>query len=126
MGEMERLYQAYKEIAEFRIVYITEAHAADSNRPVPYAEEKGIVEHTSYEHRCTTAELMMVDERVTIPCIIDRMDNKVNEAYSAWPDRVYVIRTDGRLAVAGSRGPWGFEPAVEETARWLAEFKERG
>ena len=32
---IEKLYKAYKAIAEFRIVYIREAHAIDSRRPVP-------------------------------------------------------------------------------------------
>ena len=39
---MEEMYQEFKDIAEFRLVYIREAHAADSNWSVPYAKEKGI------------------------------------------------------------------------------------
>ena len=120
---MERLYQTYKDIAAFRIVYINEAHAADGDWPVPYAEDLGLLEHTDYTHRCTSAERMLVDEKVTIPCLIDNMDNKVNTAYSAWPDRIFVVKPDGTLAVAADRGPWGFKPALEKTAEWLEEYK---
>lgn len=123
---MERLYQTYKDIAEFRLIYINEAHAADSNWSVPYAEEKGITEHDDYAERCATADMLISDEALSIPTIIDDMDNAVNKAYSAWPDRVFVVRTDGRLAVAADRGPFGFGPAIKETAKWLAAFKETG
>ena len=120
---MQRLYETHKDIAEFRIVYINEAHPADGDWPVEFAKEKGLNEHVTYHDRCTSAEMMLVEEAVTIPCLIDNMDNKVNEAYSAWPDRIFVVRTDGTLAVAGKRGPFGFAPAIKETAEWLAAYQ---
>lgn len=123
---MEKMYQDYKDIAEFRLVYIKEAHAADSERSVGYAVEKGINQHKNYDERCTTAEMLMNDKSLTIPTLIDSMDNAVNEAYSAQPDRIFVVGTDGRLAIAGSRGPRGFKPALEDTKKWLAEFKKTG
>ena len=123
---MEEMYQQYKNIAEFRLVYITEAHAADSNRSVGYAVEKGIKQHTNYAERCTTAEMLMNDKSLTMPTLIDGMDNAVNKAYSAHPDRVFLVRSDGKLAVAASRGPWGFAPALKQTEEWLANFKKTG
>ncbi len=123
---MEQMYQDYKDIAEFRIVYIREAHAADSDWSVLYAKTKGINNHKDYGERCAVADSLVKDKKLTIPFIIDKMDNKTNEAYSAWPDRVFVVRSDGRLAVAGNRGPWGFAPAIEEAEEWLAAFKKTG
>jgi len=123
---MERMYQEFKEIAEFRMVYIKEAHAADSNWAVPYAKEKGITEHDDYEERCTTAEMLLEDESLTIPCLIDSMDDAVNRAYRAWPDRVFVVRTDGRLAVAAEQGPRGFQPGLKAASEWLEAFKRDG
>lgn len=120
------MYTDYKDIAEFRIVYINEAHAADDSRPVPYAIDLGINEAKDYSQRCTTAEMMMKEEKVTIPCLIDNMDNKVSQAYRAHPDRLYLVRKDGKLAVAAARGPWGFKPALEETEKWLTQYKETG
>ena len=120
---MQRLYDTYKDIAEFRIVYINEAHAADGDWPFEFAKEKGLNEHLTYHDRCTSADMMLVEEAVTIRCLIDNMDNKVNEAYAAWPDRIFVVQTDGTLAVAGKRGPFGFEPAIKETAEWLAAYR---
>ena len=107
MGEMKKMYKAYRQIAEFRIVYINEAHAADSRRPVGYAKEKGITEHKNYGERCRVAARMADEESVTIPCIIDNMDNEVNKAYKGWPTRAFLVRKDGKLGVAGERGPRG-------------------
>jgi len=120
------MYNDYKDIAEFRMVYINEAHAADGRRPVAYAKEKGITEHDDYSERCTTAQMLMDDKTLTIPCLIDGMDNKVNQAYSAWPDRIFLVRTDGKLAVAADRGPWGFKPGLTASNEWLEQFSKSG
>jgi len=123
---MEKMYQEYKDIAEFRIVYIHEAHASDSRWAVPYAKEKGIKNATDYGERCSTAKRLLSDKSLHIPFIVDGMDNKVNDVYAAWPDRIFVIRKDGRLGVAGKRGPWGYKPALDATAKWLAAYRKAG
>ena len=123
---MQKMFKDYSDIAEFRLVYINEAHAADSNRSVPYAKELGINDHTNYGERCAVAEMLLSDKKLTIPTVIDGMDNKVNQAYKAHPDRIYVVRSDGKIALAAARGPRGFAPAIEQTAEWLAEFKKTG
>jgi len=46
-----------------------------------------------------------------IPTIVDEMDDGVMKAYSAWPDRLYLIDLDGKVAYAGGIGPWGFRPS---------------
>ncbi len=121
---MERLYQDYKDVAEFYIVYISEAHASDGRRPVPYAEELGIKEHTSYGERCTVAGRLVKDKKLTIPCLIDAMDNTAADAYQGWPDRIYLVGVDGRLGVAADRGPWGFKPGLDAAKKWLAAYKK--
>lgn len=108
------------------MVYIKEAHASDSRRPVGYAKELNITEHDDIEERCTTAKMLIDDKKLTIPCLVDGMDNAVNTNYSAYPDRIFLVRTDGRLAVAAERGPWGFKPGLKATTEWLKEFKETG
>ena len=121
---MEAMYQEYRDIVEFRMVYIREAHAADGQRPVGYAKEKGINQQTNYDDRCVTAQMLMDDKSLTIPCLIDSMDNTTNEAYQAHPDRVFLVQPDGRLAVAAERGPRGFQPGLESTRKWLKEYRQ--
>lgn len=123
---MQQIFEDYGDVAEIRLVYINEAHAADSSWPARYAKEKNITKHDNYGERCQSAELLLNDKNLTIPFVIDEMNNHVNEAYSAWPDRVFLVRTDGRLAVAGTRGPFGFVPALKEVKKWLAVYKETG
>jgi len=123
---MQEMYDKYKNVAEFRIVYIREAHAADSKRPVQYAKDKNIFNHKNYGERCTTADIMMKEKKITIPCIIDGMDNMVNKAYKGHPTRAFLVKKDGVLAVAGKRGPWGYKPALKEATAWLAHYKKTG
>ena len=123
---MQRMYNDYKDMVEFRLVYINEAHASDGSWPVEYAKELGITEHTDYGQRCSVASKLLSDKNLSIPTLIDGMDNKVNQAYKAHPDRIFVVRKDGKLGVAAARGPMGFVPALEETQQWLAEYKKSG
>jgi hypothetical protein len=41
---------------------------------------------------------------------VDEVDDAVNEAYAAWPTRLYLIDTDGRVVYHGGPGPFGFHP----------------
>ena len=120
------MYKSYKDIVEFRLVYISEAHAVDDRRPVPYAIEKNISEHQTYDDRCTVAGRLLTDEKLTIPSIVDSMDNKVAEDYEAHPNRIFLVRKDGRLGVAGGLGPKGWDPALKELKIWLEEYKKTG
>ena len=126
MSDLEGIYQEYKDIAEFRLVYISEAHAVDDRRPVPYAIEKNISEHKTYGERCSVAGRLLKDEKLTIPSIIDKMDNKVAEDYDANPNRVYLIRKDGIIGVAAGPGPFGWQPGLNETKAWLEKYKKTG
>ena len=123
---MEQMYQDYKDIAEFRIVYIKEAHAIDSRRAVPYAIDEGINQPTTYADRCLIAEMLVQTGTLTIPMIIDTIDDRVNGLYQGLPSRVFLVRSDGILGVAAERGPWGFPPALEQAGKWLAQYQETG
>ena len=120
---MEAMYQEFKDLAEIRLIYIKEAHAADSNWPMRIAREKGINEHQTYEERCATADMMLADKELSIPVLVDEMNDAVNQSYSALPDRVFVVDVDGTIAVAADRGPRGFEPGLNATRRWLVNYR---
>jgi len=123
---MQEMYETYRDIAEFRIVYIHEAHAADSNWSTDFSKSKNITEHKTYGQRCSTAQMLIDDKKLTIPTIIDGLDNAISEAYGAHPDRVYLVGKDGNLGVAGRRGPMGFAPGLRTINGWLAEYKKTG
>ena len=75
---------------------------------------------TTFESRCAAARLMAPKLGLTIPTLVDGLDDAAAQAFSAWPERIYVIDRDGRVAHAGAPGPWGFKPEqAEETLRRL-------
>ena len=52
--------------------------------------------------------------------LVDDIENTTESAYTAWPDRLYVIDVDGRVAFKSAPGPYGFHPDdVERTLRKL-------
>ena len=52
------------------------------------------------------------------------MDNAVETAYTAWPDRYYLIDKDGRIAAKGKPGPAGFKaPEIELAIVKLLELR---
>ena len=53
---------------------------------------------------------------ISIPTLLDEMSNEVDEAYSALPDRLYLIDDEGIIAYRSGRGPMGFRPHEFEEA----------
>lgn len=124
---MEAMYQTYKDIVDFRLIYVREVHPVDS--PTAFdlkTDEPEIWDHTTHAERCTAAEMLISSKALTMPVLIDDMNDAVSTVYRALPDRVLVIRTDGRFGVVAADGPWGFEPGLAETAQWLKELRENG
>jgi hypothetical protein len=56
---------------------------------------------------------------MTMPLLVDSLDDRVGHAYSGMPDRLYIIDRAGRIAYQGGRGPFGFRPAELEQALLL-------
>ena len=48
--------------------------------------------------------------KLGFPMVVDGLDDAVNRAYAAWPERLYLVDLDGKLAYCGRPGPRGFEP----------------
>ena len=119
---MERLYHTYKDSVEFFLVYIREAHP-DS---VLFVEKDGqqlletISQTQTLVQRRETAQICTASLHLSIPTIVDRDDNRVNEAYGGWPDRMAVVGLDGKIAYYGRKGPGGFRP--DEVEQWLTLF----
>lgn len=47
--------------------------------------------------------------QISMPLLVDRLDDHIGHAYSGMPDRLYLIDRDGRVAYKGGRGPFGFK-----------------
>ncbi len=101
---------------QFFLVYIREAHPADGwsvqvNPRLRYIEQPV----TSVE-RFEVANSCVNDLEISMPCLIDSMDDATMKAYNALPDRLYLVGRDGRIAFKGGHGPWGFRAKDLEAA----------
>ncbi len=107
----------YRDKAEFLAVYVREAHPTDGWRS-PGNDRVGISikQPRAREERLGVAERCCTALEISMPLLVDEMDDRVGHAYSGMPDRLYVIDRDGRVAYKGGRGPFGFKPAEMEQA----------
>lgn len=103
------------------MVYIREAHAADSSWPVPTLGNEMINEPKTLLERQSIAKKCCKKLNIEIPCLVDDMKNSTDKAYSAYPDRIFLVDKAGRLAVRADPGPWGLGPGVETVRKWLEE-----
>jgi hypothetical protein len=72
------------------------------------------------EERIDVAATCVVRLAVKIPALLDGMDNRVERAFTGWPDRLYIIGTDGRIYYKSAPGPFGF--STEELATSLKQL----
>ena len=112
MGELEELYDRHVDRVAFFVVYIREAHPEDGwvleeNR----LAEIALSDPTSLDERAAAAGACALRLSTRIPILLDDVDDSAALAYGGWPDRLYLIGRDGRVAFQGGRGPDGFVPA---------------
>jgi type I thyroxine 5'-deiodinase len=116
---LNRLYREYRDRAAFFVVYIQEAHPVDAWQLDDNLEDDVLVATTKTDdERYKVAGICVTKLKIELPAVIDSADNRIERAYTGWPDRLYVIDTDGRVAYKSAAGPFGFKPAkVEETLK---------
>lgn len=110
------MYSKYRRDAQFLIVYIKEAHPSDDWANRVNSRLKYIKDPTTFFERAQVASTCVSDLKVSIPCLVDDMDNTAARAYKAWPDRLYVVGRDGKIVYTGGPGPGGFLPHEMEAA----------
>ncbi len=102
------LYAQYKDRVQFLVIYIREAHPIDG---WDMGSAYKIYDPQTIEERRKVAGMCAVGLQYGIRTYVDEMDDAVMAAYAAWPERLYLLGQDGRVAYAGGRGPFGFIPA---------------
>ena len=114
---LDKVYKAYKSKVEFFLVYIREAHPTDGSQHRSNTTE-GILykQPTTLKERAVVAKACTAKVKFAMPCLVDDMKNSVNTAYSAWPTRIYVIGTDGKVLMKGPWGPRGSDVRGAEKA----------
>jgi hypothetical protein len=98
-------------------VYIEEAHASDSwQMAVNERENVVFATHRTFDDRAEVGAVCVKDLKVELPMVVDEIDNRTERAYTAWPDRLYVIDAEGRIAYKSAAGPFGFKVDPVERA----------
>jgi len=100
------LHSQYKDRVHFAMVYIREAHTLDGfggalgrvNDPKTFVERVGVA-------RACRQQLQL-----PFTLLVDSTDDPVMTRWAAWPVRIYLVGTDGKLVYAGPQGPWGYRP----------------
>jgi hypothetical protein len=64
----------------------------------------------NYDERGELATTCVVRLGIELPALVDDFDNSTERAYTAWPDRLYVIDRYGRVRHKTGPGPFGFDP----------------
>ena len=111
------MYERYRDDAAFFVVYIGEAHPSDAWQLPSNIRDKVVYRSpTDVASRTELAEVCVVRLGIKLPAIVDHFDDSTEIAYSGWPDRLYLIDRDGRVAYKSTPGPFGFKPAELEAA----------
>jgi hypothetical protein len=99
-------------------VYIKEAHPEDEWQ-MTVNEEQGVcyTQPQTLADRVTIANDFIERFQYAMPLVVDPMENPAEDAFAAWPERLYVVGVDGRIAYRGRKGPFGFDP--DELEKWL-------
>jgi type I thyroxine 5'-deiodinase len=101
----------------FYVVYIREAHPTDLWQMQSNVRDGVLFKSAStYGERAETANICMRKLGIKFPALIDEISNKTEEAYTGWPDRLYLINGEGRIVYKSKPGPFGFKPDELESA----------
>jgi Iodothyronine deiodinase len=98
-------------------VYVREAHPIEGWRMesndrvgVAVAQPKSNFQRVEVATQCH--DLL----EMSMPVLVDGIDDRVGHAYSGMPDRLYIIDSEGKVAFKSGRGPFWFNPAEMEQA----------
>jgi hypothetical protein len=117
LGRFEQVFESRKPDVDFRIVYIRDTHPAlgfraptNDRRGIPPEQEPKSVEDRE-KWACEDRKKM----KCSIPVVMDTFDDKTLKAYDAFPQRVFVLDKDGKVAYVSS-GLSGMEAGAVEKA----------
>jgi tetratricopeptide (TPR) repeat protein len=119
--ELKRIAAEYHDQVDFRLVYISEAHAAGGDESqwqstinqkegVDLAAPRNLAEKQEHAAVCL--------RKLSLPFAVevDGMDAAAEHAYQAWPSRLYLVGRDGKVTYQTRLGELDFHAADLERA----------
>lgn len=101
-------------------MYIREAHPQDE-----WQMKSNVDQGVCYPQPHTLAQRVAIAGDFSqrfhfpLPLGIDDMHDTTDRAYSAWPERIYIVDESGTIVYKGGLGPFNYHP--EEARAWLAK-----
>jgi hypothetical protein len=109
---MEDLFRLYGEQVHVLNIYTLEAHPVD-DRPLRYsydAEGNQIEQPESYAERVELAQKTIRDVKLSLPVLVDEIDNPVYCSYGHRPNNAYLVGMDGIVVYYQE---WSSPPEME-------------
>ncbi len=92
-------------------MYITEAHPSDVWQMQSNVKDKVVfASPKNEEERALIAGACVRKLGIKFPAVLDEFGNSTERVYTGWPDRIYLIDGNGRVAFKTKPGPFGFKP----------------
>jgi hypothetical protein len=96
---------------------VSEAHPDDEWQMDSNRQERIVINQPrGFEERREAARILVDRLHYDLPLALDSMDNPAENAYAAWPERLYIVAAGGRIVYRGGLGPFGFDPQEMEKA----------
>jgi tetratricopeptide (TPR) repeat protein len=109
--ELKELYHEYGRRIPFLLVYIREAHATGTWQSTRNQRE-GVELMPAANLAAKEDHAAMCSRKLHLPfpAVVDGMDDVVEQAYAAWPSRLFVIGKDGRVQYSTRLTELDFHP----------------
>jgi hypothetical protein len=108
---LNKLADQYRDKIGFYAVYILEAHPTDVWQMQSNVRDNVLFSSPKDEvERAYVAGACVRKLGIKFPALVDGFDNRVETAYTGWPDRLYLIGKGGRVLYKSKPGPFGFHP----------------
>jgi tetratricopeptide (TPR) repeat protein len=128
--DLKRIAAQYHERVDFRLVYISEAHAnggAESQWQSTINQKEGIDLPAARNMAEKQDHATLCLRKLTLPfgVVVDGMDAASERAYQAWPSRLYLVGRDGKVAFQTRLGELDFHADdLERTIREILARRE--
>jgi hypothetical protein len=115
-ASVEEIFNRWKNHVNFVTVYLREAHLVGEQAATETNVKAGFLlkQPDTFAERCAVAQQCIDTLSIQSPLVVDEIDNRVGRAYAAFPDRLYVVDREGRIAFQGGPGPYAYNPEEME------------
>jgi hypothetical protein len=106
-NRMKEIIRRYENQIRFVFVYVIEAHPTDGwNTPSNKAENIMYRQPQDLSERAAIAHAWRDAFELQKPIVLDWPDNRINEAYSGSPERLYVLDSERVVRFKSEQGPY--------------------